>query len=256
MITEIVCVGTELLLGDIVNTNAQFLAQQLARLGITVHYQTVVGDNAQRIKAALDVAFSRADMVIMTGGLGPTKDDMTKEMLAQYFSKELVFDQKAFADIAARMKKYGVTEISQSNMKQAYFPAGAIILYNENGTAPGCVVEGEGKIAALLPGPPREMEPLFMKYLAPYLSQYTDKGFFSVQIRLQNIGESAAADKVSHLLDLCNPTVAPYAKPGGVLLRITAAAADQSQAMSIMVPVIEEIKSILGEHIAEIIMPI
>ncbi|MGI5891327.1 MAG: CinA family nicotinamide mononucleotide deamidase-related protein [Bacillota bacterium] len=256
MIAEIINVGSEILLGDIVNTNAQFLAQQLARLGISVHYQTVVGDNAQRIKKALDIAFSRAQMVIMTGGLGPTKDDLTKEMLAQYFGKELVFDEKAFDDIKNRMKKHGVNQVSSSNKKQAYFPQDAIILYNENGTAPGCIIEDNHKIAVLLPGPPREMQPMFMKYIDPYLSEYTDKSFFSVHIKLQNIGESMAADKINHLLDYSNPTVAPYAKEDGVVLRITAAACNYDEAMTMINPIINEIKAVFTDKIREIIMPI
>lgn len=255
MIAEIICVGTEILLGDIVNTNARFLSQELAKTGICVHYQSVVGDNSDRVKSAIDIALKRADMIIMTGGLGPTKDDLTKEMLAEYFNKELVFDERAYEEIKTRMARHGHKTVSESNKKQAYFPQDCIILYNENGTAPGCIIEGKDKRAILLPGPPKEMEAMFEKYLVDYLYNLTDEIFVSVNVKLKNIGESMAADKVERLLDYSNPTVAPYAKPDGVLLRVTAAAASQEEAMSLIEPVLEEIKCILDGCIKEIIMP-
>ncbi len=136
MRAEIICIGTELLLGEIVNTNAQFLAKELANLGIPLHYQTVVGDNGARIQAALDIAFRRADLVVVTGGLGPTKDDVTKEIIASYFRRELYLDPVAYQEIATRLLRYGHQEVSASNRKQALIPEGAIVLYNEHGTAP------------------------------------------------------------------------------------------------------------------------
>ncbi|MGI6361660.1 MAG: CinA family nicotinamide mononucleotide deamidase-related protein [Bacillota bacterium] len=255
MIAEIISVGSELLLGDIVNTNAQYLAQQMAKLGIIVQYQTSVGDNSERVKKAIDIAFERADTVIMTGGLGPTKDDLTKEMLAEYFAKELVWDAEVYQQIKNRMCKYGVTKVSESNKKQAYVPQDCIVLYNEHGTAPGCIIEGDEKTAVLLPGPPKEMQWMFEEYVLDYLRKFSDKMFVSVNIKLEGIGESMAADKIDHLLDNSNPTVAPYAKADGTLLRITASATNQKEALEMIEPILEEIKRILKGNIKEVIMP-
>ncbi len=256
MIAEIVCVGTELLLGDIVNTNAQFLAQELAHLGIEVHYQTVVGDNPQRIKNALDIAFSRADTIITTGGLGPTKDDLTKEVVSGYFHKELILDEPALEMMKKRLQqRLGSCVISESNRKQAFLPEGSLILYNHHGTAPGCIVEEQGKTVIILPGPPKEMRPMFEQCIDLYLKHRTDKTFVSVTIRLNGIGESAAADKVTHLLDGSNPTVAPYAKEDGVTFRITASAPTRDEAIELINPVVEEMKELLTGLIVEISEP-
>lgn len=260
MIAEIICVGTEILLGDIVNTNAQFLAKELARLGIGVHYQTVVGDNPARLKAALKIAFSRADMVVMTGGLGPTKDDLTKEMIAEFFEKELVFDEEAYDRLVKRLEQYGVAEISASNRKQALVPEGCIVLYNDNGTAPGYIVENNGKTAILFPGPPHEMKPMFQAARTLYLSKISDKTIVSVNIKIKsrleepvaNVGESAVADQLSELLDLENPTVAPYAKEDGVLIRVTAMADSRADARLLISPVTEKICGILGTIVASV----
>ena len=158
MVAEIISVGTELLLGDIVNTNAQYIAKKLAHAGIEVYYQTVVGDNPDRLKLALNIAFARADMVILTGGLGPTKDDLTKELVAEYFDKKLVFDEEVYANVEEKAFAFGVKVISESIKKQAYVPEGALIFKNNVGTAPGMVVAKDGKTAILLPGPPEEMQ--------------------------------------------------------------------------------------------------
>lgn len=249
MIAEIICVGTELLLGDIVNTNAQYLAQELAHLGIAVHYQTVVGDNPGRIKSALAIAFSRADTVITTGGLGPTKDDLTKEIVAEYFHKSLVCDEQALTMLEERLRKFGTAVLSASNRKQAFVPAGAIVLYNDCGTAPGCIIEDNGQAAIVLPGPPKEMKPMFQKCVDRYLSRRSERTFVSVMVKLQGIGESAAADRVGDLLDGTNPTVAPYAKEDGVTLRVTASAPNREEAVSLIQPIVTEIRKRLGEHI-------
>ena len=254
MIAEILCVGTEILLGDIVNTNAQYIAKQLAHLGIEVHFQTVVGDNPKRLSSALNIAMGRADMVILTGGLGPTKDDLTKEILAEFFAKPLVLDQKALNMLTERLRhRLGADfVISDSNRKQAYLPEGALVLYNDNGTAPGCVVEGEidgqMKRAVLLPGPPREMAPMFQQCRVRYLQNLSDRIFLSVNVRLQGISEANAGDRVAKLLDNANPTVAPYAKEDGIILRVTAAAHDEAEARKLMAPVLDELRQLLGEH--------
>lgn len=264
MIAEILCVGTEILLGDIVNTNAQYIAKELARLGISVHYQTVVGDNPQRLKAALDIGFSRADIIVMTGGLGPTKDDLTKEMIAEYFGCTLIFDQEAYDRMERRMFRFGVKQISESNRKQAMVPEGSIVLYNDHGTAPGYILEGHGakagKSAVLFPGPPHEMEPMFKTACALYLNKVSDKTFVSMNVKIksrreeaiENVGESFVADKITRLLDYENPTVATYAKEDGVLIRVTASADTRVQALYLIEPVVREIKELLGSTISGI----
>lgn len=263
MIAEIICVGTELLLGDILNTNAQFIAKKLAHLGFVVHYQTVVGDNPDRIRKALDIAFDRADFVVMTGGLGPTKDDLTKEMLAKYFNRKLILDEKALANIEKRARKYGNQPLSESNKKQAYVPENAIILYNEHGSAPGYIIEQDfikneephKKIAVLLPGPPKEMEPMFSQCCEEHLRQYSTETFVSVNVYLQGIGESKAADIAGEMLDAANPTVAPYAKDMGMHFRVTAAAKDQAAAAAMIKPVVTELQNRLGQYIVKISDP-
>ena len=239
MIAEIISVGTELLLGNIVNTNAQYLAGRLAELGFDMYYQTVVGDNAAHIKTKLDDAYRNgAELVILTGGLGPTKDDMTKEMLADYFGKTLAFDQSVFDNVVKHVHAFGATEITENHRKQAMVPTDSLILENENGTAPGCVMEKDGKIAVLLPGPPREMKPMFEQCVNKYLHNLVDKCLVSVNIRLKTkdeaspdrVGEAPVAKLLDELLDLENPTVATYAQDEGVLIRVTAAAPTKGDA--------------------------
>ncbi len=251
MIAEILCVGTELLLGDIVNTNAQFLAKELAKLGIHLHYQTVVGDNGPRIKDALDIAFQRADLLVITGGLGPTKDDMTKEILAEYFQTPLILDEAALRELTAKLLKYGNKTVSESNRKQAYLPEDAIILYNDRGTAPGCIIESNNKTAILLPGPPGEMEHLFEKAKKQYLIEKSSQTFLSYSIQVEGLGESAVADKISHLLDMANPTAATYSQKGAVRIRITAAAADDETALTLIAPIAREIGEIFGDLVTK-----
>lgn len=257
MIVELISVGTELLLGNIVNTNAQYLAKQLANLGLDCYYQTTVGDNPDRLKAALDIAYTRADAVILTGGLGPTKDDLTKEMLMNYFEKEVILDEKAFDMLKERLARGGFTEITDSQKKQAYVPKDSIIMYNNNGTAPGCIMENNGKICILLPGPPKEMKPMFEEYAIDYLKKFSDKIFLSINIKMMSrndaplniVGEAPCAERLGDkLLDNPNPTVATYAKEDGCLIRITAAAADREQALQLLVPVVKECRERLIEE--------
>uniref|UniRef100_UPI0025E62529 molybdopterin-binding protein n=1 Tax=Anaerovibrio sp. TaxID=1872532 RepID=UPI0025E62529 len=184
MIVEIISVGTELLLGNIVNTNAQYISRQLAHLGLDCFYQTVVGDNPDRIKSALDVAYTRCDMVILTGGLGPTRDDLTKEMLMDYFHKEVVLDDKAWDMMKQRLTRNGFTEFSDSQKKQAYVPKDSLIMYNHHGTAPGCIMNHGDKYCMLFPGPPKEMQPMFEEYAVPYLRKFSDKVFVSINIKM------------------------------------------------------------------------
>ena len=245
MTCELVFVGTELLLGDILNTNAQYLSKQLAAIGVNVLYQTVVGDNPDRLRRVLETAFSRADLVLTTGGLGPTKDDLTKEVCAAFFGKPLVLHDESLQRMKAYFSEKGV-EMPQTNEKQAWMPAGCVIFENRNGTAPGCAMEQNGKRLVLLPGPPREMKAMYETGVLPYLRPLTNAVIFSREIRTFGIGESAMAQRVSDLLDSENPTVAPYAKEGEAMLRVTAKAATKEAAEQLLQPVIDEILSRLG----------
>jgi len=249
MIAEILCVGTELLLGDIVNTNAQYLARRLSELGIFVYHQSVIGDNPERLKDAYKLAFSRSDLVITTGGLGPTKDDLTKEVAFEYFGKESVLHNESLEIIEGYFNKLG-KPMSESNKKQAYFPEDAIILPNNNGTAPGCIIDEEGKILITLPGPPKEMKPMFEEAAVPYLLKYQDGILVSKVLRVIGVGESEAADMLSNIIDnQTNPTVAPYAKDGEVTFRITAKSHSEEESYELIKPIEEKVRKILGDRV-------
>ncbi len=245
---ELISVGTEILLGDILNTNARFLSKELAALGISLMYQTTVGDNTQRLRDCLDLAFTRADTVILTGGLGPTPDDLTKEVCADYFGKALIMREDILEEIRSYFSSKGIT-MPESNSKQALVPEDSTVLENRNGTAPGCIMEdGERKII-ILPGPPREMEPMFTEQVVPYLKKFSHSVIKSHTVRTFGIGESAMSEKVADLLEKENPTVAPYAKDGEALLRVTAKAESEEEADRLISPLLEEIKSKLGSYI-------
>ena len=256
MVVEIVSVGTEILMGNIVNTNAQYLAKRLAHLGLDCHFQTVVGDNPARIKSVLDVAYSRADAVIMTGGLGPTKDDLTKEMLMEYFGKRSVVDAQVLNFLEERAKARGFDKLSDGMKKQAVVPADSLILYNHHGTAPGCVMERGGKVCILLPGVPKEMAPMFEECCALYLNAKSDKVLVSIIIKCVSkdaapiaiVGESPVADRLNELLDGDNPTVATYAKEDGCIVRVTAAAKTRDDALELLNPVVAACRERIGEE--------
>ncbi len=249
MQAEIIAVGTEILLGDILNTNAQYLALELAELGIDVHYQTVVGDNPKRLEETLFHAFSRADLIITTGGLGPTEDDLTKETGAKYFQEELVLDERALKRIEKYFQKIG-REMTENNKKQAFVPKNSIVLYNDNGTAPGMIVEKNQKILVMLPGPPKETIPMFESQVKPYLQKRQEYTFVSRILRIAGVGESAMETKVKDLIDSqTNPTIAPYAKDAESILRITAKAKTKEEAKSMIEPVAREIYKRFGNDI-------
>lgn len=245
---EILAVGTEILLGDIVNTNAQYIAKRLSDIGIFVYHQSVVGDNPERLKEAYDLAFTRADLVITTGGLGPTKDDLTKETAFEYFDKTSVLHEESFKYIEEIFKKSNRT-VSESNRKQAFFPSDAIVLKNNNGTAPGCIIEEGDKVLVMLPGPPREMKPMFEESVIPYLKKFSKEILVSKVLRVIGIGESAAADMLGDILDNENPTVAPYAKEGEVTFRVTAKASNEEEAKALIMPIEAKVRDILGDNI-------
>lgn len=250
MKAEILAVGTELLLGDILNTNAQFLAQELAALGIEVYYQTVVGDNPKRLEDTIFHAFSRADLIITTGGLGPTEDDLTKETAAKYFGEKLVLDEKALAQIDKFFKRIG-REMTENNVKQAMVPEhNGVVLYNENGTAPGIIIEKNGKMIVMLPGPPKETVPMFLNQVKPYLAKKQEVTFVSRILRVAGVGESAMETEVKDLIDAqTNPTIAPYAKDGEAILRITARAKDEAEANRLIDPVAAALRERLGHAV-------
>lgn len=249
MKAEIIAVGTEILLGDILNTNAQYLALQLAELGIDVYYQTVVGDNPQRLEDTLFHAFSRADLIITTGGLGPTEDDLTKETGSKYFEEELVLDERALKRIEKYFNRIG-REMTENNRKQAYVPKNGKVLYNDNGTAPGIIIEKNGKILVMLPGPPKETVPMFEQQVKPYLAQKQEYTFVSRVLRVAGVGESAMEMAIKDIIDSqTNPTIAPYAKDSEALLRITAKAKSVQEGQNMIVPVAEEIYRRFGHDV-------
>ena len=249
MKAEIIAIGTEILLGDIVNSNAQYLAQELAALGIDMYYQQVVGDNENRILHAFDEAYSRSDIIITTGGLGPTDDDLTKEVAAKYFNKELLPDEESIEKIKGYFN-FRQRKMTENNLKQGLIPEGAIIIKNNNGTAPGVIIEESNKIMIILPGPPKEMKPMFEETVRPYLQKKSDSVLVSKMIKILGSGESAVAEDVKDLMDAqTNPTIAPYAKEVGVMLRVTAKAETEEEALRLITPIEDQIKERLGDNV-------
>lgn len=246
---EIISVGTEILLGDIINSDAQYLSKKLSDMGIECYYQTVVGDNPERLKEAYDLAFKRSDLVITTGGLGPTEDDLTKEVAFEFLGKKSEVHEESLERIKDYFKRIG-REMVKSNEKQAHFPKDAIVLKNNVGTAPGCILEEGNKIIINLPGPPKEMQPMFEDYVVPYLSKFQNGILVSEVLRVIGIGESTAAELVSELIEKqTNPTIAPYAKDGEVIFRITAKAKSREEGIAIIRPVKNRVKEILKENV-------
>ncbi|WP_026885251.1 competence/damage-inducible protein A [Clostridium beijerinckii] len=249
MKAEIIAIGTEILLGDIINSNAQYLAQELAALGIDMYYQQVVGDNERRVMHAFDEAYSRSDIIITTGGLGPTDDDIRKEVAAKYFNKKLIQDSDSIEKIRNYFK-FRERTMTENNLKQGLIPEGAIIINNDNGTAPGVIIEEDNKIMIILPGPPKEMKPMFEESIKPYLQEKSDSILVSRVINILGIGESAVAEEIKDLIDTqTNPTIAPYAKDVGVMLRITAKAETKDEALKLIEPIEVEIKNRLGDNV-------
>ncbi len=250
MVVELLSVGTELLMGSIVNTNAQFLAERCARLGVSVFCQTVVGDNPGRLREAVDTAVSRSDMVILTGGLGPTEDDLTKEICAQAFGWPLVEDGHTRERIQGFFKNSIYKVIPENNWKQAMIPQGALVLDNDNGTAPGLIMENDGKRLILLPGPPNEMIPLFNNQVEPYLRKLRPGFLVTRMVKVCGVGESQVEDMLLDLIDgQSNPTIATYAKTGEVHVRVTASASDEETGDKLIKPVVKEIKKRLGRAV-------
>lgn len=245
----ILAVGTELLMGKTVNTNATTLSKMINALGHNVKYHLTIGDNPQRLEASLEYLLTFNDMIITTGGLGPTQDDLTKEVIAKTMNLDMTYNEEAFRQMAERFKKFKST-MTENNKKQAYLPEGSIPMYNERGTAPGFICEVKDKIIAALPGPPREMTRMFEKDLGPYLEKKSTQVIASEYINLFGIGESSAESKVEDIIsNQTNPTIAIYASIGQVSLRVTAAASTEEEAKALLRPVVEKISDRLIDYV-------
>ncbi len=228
MTAEIISVGTELLLGDILNTDTQYLAQELSALGISVYYQSVVGDNKERLTSIAKKAIERSDMVIFSGGLGPTSDDITKETVAEVLGLSLELHQESMDRMLEFFKN---RPMSENNKKQAMMPENALVLTNYNGTAPGFLYDKDGKVVIVLPGPPKELTKMFETGVKPYLLKKTDGVLKSRFLKIFGVGESFAASRIEGLIDTqTNPTIAPYAKDTESLFRVTAKAGNEEEA--------------------------
>ena len=247
---EIISVGTELLLGNIINTNSQYLSERLADLGFDVHYHHTVGDNEARLIEAGEISLGRSELLIFTGGLGPTDDDITRETVAKLMGLTIHNDEAILKGIQSFYDKLN-RSMPEINKKQANVPEGALVLENPNGTAPGLILKKDGKYAVLLPGPPKEMIPMFETSVVPWLKEKGDGSVIeSKTLRVVGVGESAVQEKLQHIFDTqTNPTVAPYAKTSETHLRVTAKAINKEEAQKMILPMVKEIELILGENI-------
>ncbi len=252
---EILSVGTELLLGNIANTDAQMLSQGLSELGLNVFWHTVVGDNPQRARDAVALAKKRADIIITTGGLGPTCDDLTKNVLAEAFGKKLVFDEGSAQRIRSYFQRTG-RPMTGNNLQQAMLPEGCTILENDWGPAPGCAFEAEGVHVVMLPGPPSECRPMFHYRAKPYLLALSEGVIASHTIKLFGIGESTMEAQLRDQMNaMANPTLAPYAKEGECELRVTAKASAEEEAQALLRPTVEQVKKLFGDKVYGVDVP-
>ena len=246
--TEIISVGTELLLGHVTNTDARDISELLSQIGVNVRYHTVVGDNPERLRACVAIARERADVIIPTGGLGPTCDDLTKQILAECFGLPLVESQEEKNSLYEYIR--GGKNFTPNNLVQALLPAGATIFHNRWGTAPGCAFEADGKLVLMLPGPPNECVPMFRECAVPYLKKLSEEKIVSHSVRIFGIGESAV-DQIfrDEMNGMTNPSMAPYAKECDCLLQITAKAESEEEAEAMIAPVLAHVKERLGEYV-------
>ena len=248
---EIVAIGSELLLGQIIDTNSAWIANKLSDVGINLYHKSVVGDNQHRMFSTLDTAFQRSDIVITSGGIGPTKDDITREVVAEVVGRQLVRDQELLNDIEKRFRSRGLI-MSANNEKQADIPQGSIPVFNPNGTAPSFIVEEEGKVIISLPGVPSELKWLFENEILPYLVKKFNLSeiIISRVLKVSRMGESMVDDKIGFLIEESqNPTIGLLAHPGQVDVRITAKAKNNEQALNLINPMEDKIRKILGDYI-------
>ncbi len=249
MNAEILCVGTELLMGQTLNTDARYLAQKLSELGINLYYQTTVGDNPRRLKEEFLRAWSRSDLVIATGGLGPTEDDLTKETIAEALGIGLEIHEESRERLIEFFQKLNITPTG-NNFKQVLMPRGSIVMNNQRGTAPGCIIEKDGKCAVILPGPPRELEPMFENEAMPYLAEKTENALTSRILHVFGIGESMIEDRLIDLVkNQTDPTLAPYAGTAEVALRITSSHKKGEDPWPRILQMENEIRARLGDHV-------
>jgi len=249
MVVELVCVGTELLLGNIVNTNAAYLAEKCAGLGLSCYYQSVVGDNEERLTEQVKTSLKRSDIIILCGGLGPTPDDLTKEVVSKCAGKKLVLDEQSKVAIQQYFDKKGIVP-TDNNWKQAMIPEGALVLPNHNGTAPGIIIKVKEQHIILLPGPPGELIPMFEESVIPYLKKLDSQVISSVTVKVCGIGESKVAELIQDMIDAqTNPTIATYAKTGEVHIRVTAKAENEKAAAKLIKPVVKELKLRMSDNI-------
>lgn len=242
MDVEIISIGTELLLGEITNTNAQFIAHEIAQIGLNSYYQTVVGDNPSRLKETLAQSLNRSDVLIITGGLGPTYDDMTKECVADVLALDLELHEESLKRIEAYFESKS-EKMPKNNIKQAMIPKGSKVIINNNGTAPGILIEHELKTIILMPGVPYEMKAMFKNQVLPFLERKSDVKIVSRHLYLFGIGESDVEEKLEDLMkDSANPTVAPYAMNGTLMIRLTAKAKNEEEALELISPIEKRIK--------------
>lgn len=250
MIVELVSVGTEILLGNIVNTNASYLANKCASLGLSMYNQSVVGDNEERLNDTIKTAVSRSDIVIITGGLGPTQDDLTKETVAKHMGYELVMDAHTKKRIEEYFKNSIYKVIPENNWKQAVVPKGAKVVDNNNGMAPGLIMEKNGKIVIMLPGPPNELYPMFENNIYPYLASLNDTTIYSETVKISAVGESQVEDRLLDLINKqTNPTIATYAKTSEVHVRLTAKATNEDECKKLIEPIKNEILERFGSDV-------
>ncbi|BEP29296.1 competence/damage-inducible protein A [Helicovermis profundi] len=249
MKAAILTIGTELLMGMTLNTNSEYLSRKLNELGISVMYHSTVGDNEDRIIEDINRLYEKVDLIVTSGGLGPTKDDITKEVIANALGLDLVLNEEVKLGLIERFKKYG-RNITENNFRQAYFPKDSIILDNDFGTAPGCIVKKGKKMALLLPGPPREVNPMFENYASKELQKMNKNIITSKFIKVFGMGESKVEDKIMDIVEnQSNPTIATYVKSGEVLIRVTSSSENEEENYKLINPIVDEITSRIGEYI-------
>jgi nicotinamide-nucleotide amidase len=251
MNAEIIAIGSELLLGQIANTNAQYLSKELAQIGVNVFFHQVVGDNEDRLKETVEIASSRSDIIIFTGGLGPTKDDLTKESIAAFLNKQLVLDEEALERIRSYFEKVN-SEMTENNKKQAIVIEGAEVFPNDFGMAPGMGIVHKKALFLLFPGPPKELYPMFSNYAIPYLKKHIgdEEVIVSQELRFFGIGEAKLETELTDLInEQTNPTIAPLAGDGEVMIRLTAKHHDRDKAQLLIANVEKKIEAIVGEYL-------